>query len=455
MTASTGLSRHASSGSRDDRPNVLFVMVDALRADRVYGDDRSCLTPFLDGIRSQSTAFLNAFSVASTTPICVASMLTGTYPFIHGVRSLINCRMRGDLQTLPEAFREAGYRTWAEATGPLLALTDMDRGFDDYRCRPTSEWLDAGFARVLEGRIAQPGPWFGFVHLWEIHHPRRVTEGFTGTDSGRTAYDRAVSSLDAQLARVLGGLPEDTVLIITSDHGEHVSVSEGDTLRRLKRVFRVVKRAIPAARRLRRSTPKVFRTIDQLRGREEGLFLDWLGHGYHVYDYLTRVPLLIRGAGFPPGKETQMLASHVDLLPTLAAACGLTLRDPGTLQGMNVADGLGDSSTSDRSLYLEAVGMKTEAGPEQRVTGLRTERYKYAAHLAAEDPLEELYDLVADPDERRNVAGERVEVAAAMKADLLALMEASPGSGASSAPAYSDEERAQVEARLRDLGYLD
>src|SRR5919108_80356 len=117
------------------RPNILLIMVDSLRADRCWGNERQCRTPVLDDVRRQATVFTNAFSTASMTTICTAGILTGTYPFVHGIRSLAGGRLRPDLPTLAEAFQASGYHTWAEVTGPLESMTGLDRGFDDYRYR--------------------------------------------------------------------------------------------------------------------------------------------------------------------------------------------------------------------------------------------------------------------------------------------------------------------------------
>ena len=75
-------------------PDVLLVVVDSLRADRISNGDRDCRTPNLDEFRRSATTFTNAFSVASITTVCTASILTGSYPFVHGMHSLAGRRLR-------------------------------------------------------------------------------------------------------------------------------------------------------------------------------------------------------------------------------------------------------------------------------------------------------------------------------------------------------------------------
>lgn len=440
--------------------NLLFVMVDAFRADRAFGASRTCTTPVLDGLKRRSTVFTNAFAPASMTTCCTASILTGTYPPVHGIRSLADARLRGDLPTLAERFRDRGYHTWAEVTGPLDPVTGLNRGFDEYVHREYGATLDTAWGEVLAERLARAQkPWFGFVHLWELHNPRRVTPEFEQRAYGASLYDRAVSSLDAQLGRLLGRLPGDTAVVLTGDHGEYASDSRtGDLVARLKEPLRWVRRRIPGARRLRRLTPLVLERADRLRPGRTDLTLTWLGHGYHVYDYLVHVPLFLSGPGvFPAGLERSELVSHVDLFPTLSSAFALTPAAPDSLSGVDLMPLLREDGDDldGRAVYVEASGGRTTPRPEQWLTGLRTERYKYVRGLVNEDLPEELYDLASDPEERRNLAAERPELVAELSGRLRELVEGSFTPRFETETAYTPEQQAELERRLHDLGYLE
>ncbi|MGI8606597.1 MAG: sulfatase [Gaiellaceae bacterium] len=443
--------------------NVLFVLVDAFRADRASGLDRRCKTPVLDELRRRSSYFTNAFAPASMTTCCTASILTGTYPFVHGIRSLADARLRPDLPTLAERFREAGYNTWAEVTGPLAPMTGLDRGFDEYTHRDYSDTLDTSWGETLIQRLTAetPSPWFGFLHLWELHNPRRVMPEYDRAEFGSSLYDRAVSSLDAQLGRLLVRLPEDTALVLTGDHGEYVSDSRiGTVVGRLKKPLKQVKRHVPGARKLRRFMPLVLERADRMRGGRGEATLNWLGHGYHVYDYLVHVPLLLHGPSlFPRGTEYQELVSHVDLFPTLVSAFGLSGGNGSSLSGRDLTpvlrgtlDGL--DGFHDRAIYVEASGGRTTPSPDQWLTGVRTPQYKYVRGLFNEELPEELYDLAGDPSEQTNLVDRQPQLAAELRDRLHALTDAS-----SEEPeidtSYTPEQQAELERRLTDLGYLE
>lgn len=440
------------------KPSVLILVVDALRADRVLAENRTCRTPNLDEFRESATTFTRAFSVASTTTPCIASVLTGTYPFVHGVHSLAGRRLRSDLPTLPELFTLNGYRTWAETTGPLQPMTGLDRGFDEYRCRPPEQWLDTPFGDELLARLTSaPEPWFGYVHLWEVHNPRRVTDGFNRSAYGATLYDRAVSSLDNQLGRVLAAIPGGTVVVFTADHGEYLSQSRRkEWVTRLKGPAAWAKRNVPGMKRLRRRLmPLLFRGLRAGTPTDTDGYRAWLGHGFHVYDTLVHVPLLVRAptSGFPSRTVVEQLASHVDVFPTIASAVELDGVLPAHLSGLDLAD-LGAGATRE-AVYLEANGARRMDHPEQWLAGLRTVKYKYARGMHNDELPEELYDLESDPEEHENVAVDRPEVTADLAARLTGLMQTDVDGEAAPETAYTPEEEALLEARLRDLGYLD
>jgi arylsulfatase A-like enzyme len=435
-------------------------MVDAFRADRVWDGERPCVTPFLDKLVTRSTNFTKAFAPASMTTCCTATLLTGTYPFVHGIRSLSDARLPDDLPTLAELFKRNGFHTWAEVTGPLVPVTGLDRGFDEYVHRGHTETLDTPWGEELREKLtaAQP-PWFGLLHLWELHNPRRVTPEFDRPEYGPSLYDRAVSSLDHQLRSLFEALPGDTAVVITGDHGEFVSPSRGGNIvARLKRPLKWARKNLPGARTLKRLTPALMRRADRLTRGKQDLYMTWLGHGYHVYDYLVHVPLVVFAPGtFPAGRHVAELASHVDLYPTLASAFDLDPLDGLPQHGIDLHAVACEPERRlpDRAVYLEASGGRMLPRPEQWLTAIRTERYKYVRGLVNDELPEELYDLEADPRERENVLAARPAVAAELRARLTELVAIEARAVPTAAGAYSAEEQEVLQERLRDLGYLE
>jgi len=432
------------------------VFVDTLRGDHVLGTNRDTSTPTIDALARRSTVFTRAFATASTTTMSAASTLTGTYPYVHGVRLLAGQRLPAGIPTLAEAFRASGYHTWAEVTGPLVAASGLNRGFDEYHYREHTDWLDTEFGDDLRARLRDSTlvPWFGFLHLWEIHNPRRVTRAFRDAQYGSTVYARAVSSLDHQLGLLFEVLPPDTAVVLTADHGEYLANSAGvHALARMKGPTARLKRAVPSVRRLRRPLRRAFWAILGRGETREHMHRAWLGHGFHVFDQLTHVPIMFSGVpGLPAGVERADVVSHVDIVPTLIAAFALR-GDTSAVNGIDLRRSEPASPADDRAVYMEASGARLRNRPELWLRGLRTSRYKYARGLTNDEIGPELFDLETDPDESRNIAAEEPEVATALDARLRAFEPSRPAEGP--AEGYSADEMAEVEERLRDLGYLD
>lgn len=256
---------------RDDS-NVLLVVIDSLRADRVgvYGN-RAELTPNLDRFAQDALRFDQAWAAAPWTLPSMATILTSTHGIQH--RAWLPSRRLGDdHDTLAEVFKEQGYRTAAFADGDYMTpARGFDRGFH------TFEGGVGGIEELVDRFLAfvertDGGPWFVVLHTNEAHGPydppeearEAVLRRHPDVLEGRPAdpdvltreaedgvlppplvtlleelYDEEVRYTDEVLGVLLGdlrtrGLYDDAVICITSDHGEalgeHLTVGHGSSL---------------------------------------------------------------------------------------------------------------------------------------------------------------------------------------------------------------------------------
>jgi arylsulfatase A-like enzyme len=411
------------------RPNILFLLVDCLRADAVCGEERGAHTPTLDRLVRSGVAFTQAVSSASSTTPCVASLLTGTYSFEHGIRSIFGLKLNPKIRPLMEVFREHGYHTYAEVSGPLFPETNLDRGFDTYQFREAAGYLSSSWGADFRQRLrngAFKPPWFLFLHLWELHHHRHILPAFRSREYGRNRYERALSSLDAELATMIEALPENTLLALHGDHGERVVKT--DMQYRLYRLVRDV---------LGRKTRK----------RE--------GHEMDVYEDLIRVPLVftapkgLEQLSLPTGTRQPQLVRQVDAIPTLLDLASLPL--PADIHGQSLKPALLHGEPLHLEAYLEAF-LRIRSNPQDRRVGWRTEEWKYIYAPQNAQLSEELYHLPDDPRERKNLATRRPDMAKRLHSQIETLQHGaiapSPGD------IMSEDEQAAVEKRLTDLGYM-
>ncbi|EMA37963.1 sulfatase-like hydrolase/transferase [Halococcus hamelinensis] len=414
-----------------DTPNLLLLCVDCLRGDAV--DDGWGETPFLDSFVAGGRSYANCFASATTTTPCVASMMTGRYAEGNGVRSLREARLAPGVSTLAERLSVAGYDTAAFVTGPLVAETDLDRGFDTYRYRENTESLFDGWEPTeLDSLFATEKPSFCYLHLWELHEPITVPAEFRGRENGRWPYERALSALDPSLERLLESVPEDTVVALCGDHGESITWRHNP-------LRRVAKRARDKARyEFGVDTRGMERRLDRLaEALAPASIHDHFvenGHGETVFDHVANVPLVLSGPGIEPGRETAV-CRQVDLYPTLLDALGLDGSED--VDGESLLDPANEE-LDDREAYIRACGAALR-GKENWVRALRTSTGKYVEY-PNRDWGPEYYDLAADPAERAPVDDPDPD-------RLRALARRLPESEG------VETERLAIDERLRALGY--
>jgi len=447
-----------------ERKNVLFLLIDCLRADACHGTSRQVCTPVLDALCHRGTVFTQAISVAGSTPVCMASLFTGMYPFVHGIRPLsINrfylstTKLNPDCRTLVEILRDSGYDTYATVTGPMLDVTDLHRGFQRYQYREKDDiYLHQGFGKgltkLLSDLNSEKAPWFLFVHLWELHAPRQVSPEFNSARYGSNRYERAVSSLDLQLGEILKEVDfGSTLVVIHGDHGEgtrspfefllHPMLHDRIGIKLMRLFYNVF-----------------FKWIHQYRSLQGA-------HGLNLFDDIVRVPLILIGPGIPEGRIIGKQVSQVDIMPTLLDLLGMKADHRSSIHGRSLYPLITGEQWEERPVYMEAysgksvshrylpmkwVGARFSAPPA--LVGIRTSQWKCL--WVPEDPRirPELYDLKGDPSELKDLFTTRPEVTAELQAHLSRI----GGDGWPVEPhaGMTPEEQARVEKRLRELGYL-
>lgn len=210
-------------------PNVLLLVADCARADRWLDSRRGARTPTIDRLRSRGVTFDTVIAEQACTSPCFTSLLTGLYSPRHAVRHVWGDRLPATVPLLTRRLADLGYHTYAEVTGPLLPQLGLARGFDVYEYRAPCDGLHTRWGDRLRERLrrgAYRRPWFVLLHLWELHPPRQVRPGLDRPEYGHGPYERAISSLDAQLAPLLATIPEDTLVIFTGDHGEKTTAEQ-------------------------------------------------------------------------------------------------------------------------------------------------------------------------------------------------------------------------------------
>src|SRR5438034_6926869 len=406
--------RGASRSSPPDRPNVLLVTIDTLRADHVgcYGyTDAS--TPTLDALARRGVRFETAVAHAPLTGPSHASILTGRIPPGHGFRNNSGFTLSPRVKTAAEDFRQRGYRTAAFVSGfPLDRRFGFDRGFETYddhlpkgndrrRTPYVERFADATTDAALRwlatsSSAGAPSRWFLWVHYYDPHAPYEPPADLAERYSA-APYAGELASVDRQLARLLHALDVRnetgrTVVIVTADHGE------------------------------------------SLGEHGEGT------HGVFVYDATLRVPWVMAGPQIPAGRLSRTVARSIDVLPTLADYAGLARRSD--IDGRSLRGAADGQEMSDAASYAESLYSELELGWAPLYA------WRTAASKFIKAPHPELYDLDTDPSETRNRVGEQHARAADLSRTLEEVLLRTP------APVAAPPVDSETAERLRALGYV-
>lgn len=447
------------------RPNVLFIAIDDLRNDLGALGATHARTPQLDAFAATARIFNHHYVQVPTCGASRAALLRGRYPSeaAHVANSAIaSTHSRWGDANLPAWFKRHGYQTlalgkithhpggltgkqWAEGPeelpgawtrtwipeAPWKTAEAMMHGYANGKARTPGQtppfeafdgpdaaypdaWVAAEAVTTLR-KLARSGqPWFFAVGLFkphlpfaapkrffDLHDPEKIPEprvtqrpspptgwhksgefrnnyahqGGRDPESDpayarqvRQAYAAAASYVDAQAGRVLTALEElglagNTIVVVWGDHG-----------------FLLGEHAI------------------------------WGKHC--LYEQALRSPLMIRVPGLAqPGRTSTAIVETVDVFPTLTEACGLPL--PADLDGRSLRPQLADpgAGTTKPALGFWSNGQRT----------IRDNRWRLIAHPAPASgagPGIELFDMVADPDEARNIADQQTDVVAALLGQL-------------------------------------
>ncbi|UCG16349.1 MAG: sulfatase [Phycisphaerales bacterium] len=438
-----GCSREPAKPEPADGPDILLIVVDTLRSDKLgcYGSNLGA-TPRIDALAADGVRFERAYAHSPWTLPSLASMLTSLDPLHHGAGGQAGkfTRLRPWVRTLAECFRDEGYATASVVnveflTGPF----GLTRGFDhvDFEVYPSNvQMRSAGRttnAALAWLRAPRDRPFFLLVHYFDPHlvyappqpfrdkfadpRDRRDSSWVFGTRrqiggyrQGKTTFTRAsikraeklydgeVAYTDSEVGRLLTGLrtmglADSTVVVLTADHGE------------------------------------------------EFLDHDGFEHGHTLYDELVRVPLIIRFPGRFDAGTIEATVAHVDLAPTLCDLAGIST-DPG-FAGRTLVELMDGGEVAQRPIAFEG----NHWGPPHR--GWLQDGHKL---VLPADGGALLFDLRNDPFERNDLSRADPQRVARMTRDLETARQ-SMGADPRHEPVPVELTPEELD-RLRSLGYV-
>jgi len=395
--------------ARDANRNILLVTIDTLRADVLGASGGQAVTPNLDRLATEGLRFTAAHAHSVVTLPSHASILTGVYPFVHGVRDNAGYRLPPGTSTMATILRQAGYVTGAFVGAfPLDSRWGLDQGFDEYDDRygganrlgefmmpeRRAEAVVNAATRWIHG---QQRTWFAWVHVYDPHAPYQPPPPFDREYSGNP-YAGEVAYTDHALGPLFDLARSDsrpTLIVVTADHGESLGNHGEQT------------------------------------------------HGLFAYEPTLRVPLIVDLTKQPHAlgvSPTDLSARHIDILPTVLDAIGV--QGPNTLPGRSLIRALESADVAPSASYFESLSPFVNRGWAP-LAGIIVGREKYI-----ELPIPELYDLASDPGEEHNLLPARDDRRRVLEARLR------DAGWTGSIPGTRVQENREARSRLQALGYV-
>ena len=364
----------------------MLITLDTTRADHLscYAplkrpgsvNSASAKTPHLDALAARGVLFAQATVQAPVTLPSHASIMTGTYPPVHGLRDMEGFVLDKSHPTLATAMQASGFATAAFVGSRVLAkqfglangFTSYDDGMggagvqeSEFAERRGSAVTDAAIAWLQKNGRTR---FFLWTHYFDPHAPYDPPEPYKQTYA-RDLYSGEIAYADEQVGRVLTaleqlGLASNTLVAVIGDHGESLG--------------------------------------------EHGE----LTHGVFLYESTLHVPLILAGPGVPRGKVVHEQVRSVDLLPTLLTFVNVPA-DTG-VQGLSLWPLIerGIHSNSSYS-YSETLYPRTYMGWSE-LAAVRQNDWKLIVA-----PRPELYNLKEDPGESRNLISDHPAEAAQLR----------------------------------------
>jgi len=391
VAAAPGADKVVPAAFRKDW-NVLFITVDTLRYDHTTfggyaeGPKHRDTTPNLAKLVSRSVSFTFTNAPSAGTMASIPAILTSKY--FHSGIALDETvppgtppRILPENTTLPEIMKRKGYATAVVSSHAWWNNWGFEQGVDDYdnSIARTDDPFRVAADQVTDHVLAwvsrqQSTKWFMWAHYIDPHgryvaHPDVVDYGASEPD----LYDAEIKWTDQELGRLfteLARLPsyERTIIVLTSDHGDSMG-----------------EHTVPLGT-----------------------------HGTALYRELQHVPMIF----YIPDNRPRIIhgaVSNLDIVPTIAALCGIDVHDL-SFEGKSLVPQLFYDGTEDRDRIVFA---ETNAPHKQRAA--ISERWKLIYYFA--NNLYELYDLQSDPWEHKNLAPDNPPALATMKQALQGWMD--------------------------------
>ena len=477
------------------KPNILFFLIDGLRADKCHGNKKTSVTPHIDSLIQNGVYFNQTICSAPVTPPALSSLFTGLYPseavILNNEIFTINQAHKNYVQHL----KEIGYTTYAflpEAT----YLFEQGRIFQENVYKyPYTDTLFNGNGKLIVEKLKENSltePWFYYLHLHDLYVGSvfDIDDGgskeLTNKKYGNNKYDRILSGMDVWIGKILDNVDlSNTLVILTADHaterGDYDSKLEeyasscqkirtswepnpiskfvSTSVKNIPKILQPMKTYMSKSysrHRRRVVKDRIRPEIEKIENEDLSTYDKRLKKSaaiiiFGTFDDRFRIPLCFSGFGITSKHIISDQVRSIDIFPTIMSI--IKSPDIDNIRGRSLLPYLEGKKMNEVPVLIESLPPSLNAYTTNSV-GIRTSEYKYFRDRNKPTKNVHLYDLVKDPLEEKNLADELPDVVQKME-NILNEIQGQKFSDYEKSNELSDDETQSIEKELRKLGYIN
>ena len=477
------------------KPNILFILIDGLRADRCSGNKKTSVTPHIDSLIENGVYFNQTISSAPATPAAISSLFTGLYSaeavILNNEIFTINTIHKNYVQRL----NEIGYTTFAFIPD-AVHLFEQGRLFkENVYTYPHTDTIYNGNGKLIIEKLKENSltkPWFYYLHLYDLYAGSvfEIDDGgskeLINKKFGITKYDRILSAMDVWIGKILQNIDlTNTLVVLTADHAtergdydlelekyaiscqkirtawepKQISKSFSSGTKKIPKFLQPMKTYMSKSYSKRRSKiieNRIEPELNKIENENLSPYYKRLKKSaamiiFDTFDDRYRIPLCFSGFGITSKHVVSDQVRSLDTFPTIMDL--INSSDIDNIRGRSLLSYLEGKKMIEEPILIESLSSSLKSKTNNSV-GIRTSHYKYFRDRDVPTKNIHLYDLTQDQLEEYNLVDKLPDIVKEMD-DLLNKNKAKKSFDLETENELNDDDLHNVEKELRKLGYIN
>ena len=476
------------------KPNILFFLIDGLRADKCHGNKKTSVTPHIDSLIQNGVYFNQTICSAPVTPTALSSLFTG----LHASEAVI---LNNEIFTINqkrknyvEHLKENGYTTYAFL--PESAYMGPGQIFKENVYKyPYTDTLFNGNGKLIIEKLKENSlkePWFYYMHFYDLYVASvfeidaAASKELSDKKYGNNKYERILSAMDVWIGKILDNVDlNNTLVVLTADHatqrGDYdanleeyasycqkirtswepnpISKSISTSVKKIPKILQPMKTYMSKSyfgRRKKIVENRIQPEIEKIEKEDLSTYYKRLKKSaamivFGIYDDRCRIPLCFSGFGITSKHIISDQVRSIDIFPTIMGI--IDSADIQNVRGRSLLPYLEGKEMEEVPVLIESISTSPKSNTTNSI-GVRTSQHKYFRDRNKSTKNVHLYDLIKDPLEERNLADELPDVVEKMENIVNEIQNQKPF-GYEKVNELNDDEMQDIEKELRKLGYIN